>query len=229
MDACHKFRQKARLDVDPDYSGVRHICTCLAIAFTSIAALIGLFFLSSAAVSILSAIPAALITFLICNGFEYYIHRYALHPFGQQTRHSHLHHRFFTISNMQAQEVNDAHLILFHPRLVLFIFLAVIFPLTLVVSLVASAKIGAVCGIVAALYYINYEVLHLAYHSDADSALVRYIPCIERLREIHAVHHDPILMRSHNFNITYPIMDWLVGTLHPFGAQKQMTTHKITK
>ncbi len=33
-----------------------------------------------------------------------------------------------------------------------------------------------------------------------------------RLRHHHTVHHDPRLMNRYNFNITYPIFDWLFGT-----------------
>jgi sterol desaturase/sphingolipid hydroxylase (fatty acid hydroxylase superfamily) len=35
-----------------------------------------------------------------------------------------------------------------------------------------------------------------------------------RLRQLHTLHHRPELMQTHNFNITYPIGDWLFGTLY---------------
>jgi hypothetical protein len=38
------------------------------------------------------------------------------------------------------------------------------------------------------------------------------LPFILRLRRLHHRHHDPRLMATRNFNITYPIGDWLFGT-----------------
>ena len=31
---------------------------------------------------------------------------------------------------------------------------------------------------------------------------------------LHTAHHDQSLMSNYHFNITYPIMDWVMGTLH---------------
>ena len=38
------------------------------------------------------------------------------------------------------------------------------------------------------------------------------IPGFKRVRELHLQHHVPELMSKYNFNITYPIGDWLFGT-----------------
>ena len=62
-------------------------------------------------------------------------------------------------------------------------------------------------------YYLNYEVLHTAYHMPDGHWLAR-IGLVRRLRWLHQAHHDPRLMASRNFNITYPLGDWLFGTLH---------------
>ncbi len=37
---------------------------------------------------------------------------------------------------------------------------------------------------------------------------------MDRLRRLHTLHHRPSLMQTRNFNITYPIGDWLFGTLY---------------
>jgi len=37
---------------------------------------------------------------------------------------------------------------------------------------------------------------------------------VARLRRHHTLHHDHELMSHYNFNITYPITDWLRGTLY---------------
>ena len=42
---------------------------------------------------------------------------------------------------------------------------------------------------------------------------------MKRLRWLHTTHHDPVLMQRYNFNITYPIGDWVFGTLYRRGDQ----------
>jgi sterol desaturase/sphingolipid hydroxylase (fatty acid hydroxylase superfamily) len=32
------------------------------------------------------------------------------------------------------------------------------------------------------------------------------------MRRLHLTHHDPSVMQHGNFNITWPICDWLFGT-----------------
>jgi hypothetical protein len=54
--------------------------------------------------------------------------------------------------------------------------------------------------------------LHFAYHCDPRSRIGR-IPGLGALRRLHLQHHDPLLMMRHNFNITYPVGDWLFGML----------------
>jgi sterol desaturase/sphingolipid hydroxylase (fatty acid hydroxylase superfamily) len=38
------------------------------------------------------------------------------------------------------------------------------------------------------------------------------LPFISGLRRLHHRHHEPALMAKANFNITYPVGDWLFGT-----------------
>ena len=65
------------------------------------------------------------------------------------------------------------------------------------------------CGIA---YFLNYEVLHLAYHLPEQHWLARS-RLVSKLRWLHALHHDPRRMATSNFNISYPLCDWLFGTL----------------
>ena len=59
----------------------------------------------------------------------------------------------------------------------------------------------------------SYELLHFAYHSEPGSWLGR-LPGMSVLRRHHIAHHDRQLMTRYNFNITYPICDYLFGTLY---------------
>ena len=65
----------------------------------------------------------------------------------------------------------------------------------------------------AVAYFLNYELLHFAYHAPAGSLMTR-IPGVQRLGRLHRAHHDPRLMQTKNFNVTYPLCDALFGTLH---------------
>ena len=65
--------------------------------------------------------------------------------------------------------------------------------------------------ITALAYFLNYEILHLLYHLPQSHPLAR-LPAVSTLRRLHHTHHDPALMTSRNFNITYPICDWLFRT-----------------
>jgi len=61
-------------------------------------------------------------------------------------------------------------------------------------------------------YYVHYEVLHTAYHLPEGHWLAQR-GLVRRLRWLHQTHHDPALMTRYNFNITWPLCDWLFGTL----------------
>jgi hypothetical protein len=65
----------------------------------------------------------------------------------------------------------------------------------------------------AIAYFLNYEWLHFAYHCDPESRIGR-IPGVQTLRKLHRQHHDQQLMSHYNFNITYPIGDWIFRTIY---------------
>jgi hypothetical protein len=73
------------------------------------------------------------------------------------------------------------------------------------------ANLGWLFAATGVGYFLTYEWLHFAYHQPEASWIGRN-PIVARLRRHHAVHHDPHRMRRVNFNITFPIADWLFGT-----------------
>jgi len=83
-----------------------------------------------------------------------------------------------------------------------------------------------VLGIVAIYYSTRLlenvkplEWLHLLYHLPEGSRLGE-LALIRALKRHHQTHHNPALMNDCNFNITFPIWDWVKGTLH-----RQINTH----
>ena len=76
-----------------------------------------------------------------------------------------------------------------------------------------SPNTGFLFVLTAVLYFLNYEMLHFAYHTAPGSWLGR-LSLIRSLRQHHVAHHNKQLMTKYNFNITYPICDYLFGTLY---------------
>jgi hypothetical protein len=61
-------------------------------------------------------------------------------------------------------------------------------------------------------YYLNYEWLHLAYHLPQTHWVYR-VPGVLTLRKLHFRHHDLHQMDKSNFNISYPVFDFIFRTL----------------
>jgi hypothetical protein len=90
------------------------------------------------------------------------------------------------------------------------------FPVALLLGWLISANVGYLFLILAMSYYLNYEMFHLAYHLPKNSRIGR-LPLIVKLGKLHKRHHDVRLMSRYCFNITYPLCDFLMGTLTPAG------------
>jgi hypothetical protein len=156
-------------------------------------------------------------TFVYANLVEYAGHRWPMHHRmrwlgGIFERHARDHHGFFTDEEMQLESSTDFRAVLFPLRMVLFYFGVFGAPVALLLGWLLSANVAWLFLATAFAYYLNYELLHLAYHSKPDSFPGR-IPGVRLLRRLHSRHHDPIFMQVCNFNITYPIGDTLFGTL----------------
>lgn len=161
------------------------------------------------------ALPVALV---YANLVEYFGHRYPMHRRMPGLglifrRHSAQHHRFFTDADMSFDTSRDFKAVLFPLALIAFYFIGIGLPTFLVVGALFSHNVALLFIATAVAYYLNYELLHFAYHSRPDSWL-RAVPGFATLRRLHTRHHDPRLMLDYNFNITYPLGDWLFGTLY---------------
>ena len=156
------------------------------------------------------------LAFLYANLVEYVGHRFVMHRKVPgltliHKRHAGQHHHFFTDDYMAMDFWFDCRAILFPPLLMTFFFGIFAAPLALLLAAVATSNVAWLFVITALAYYLNYELLHLAYHLPEDSRILR-LPFLKRLRRLHHRHHQKILMTHKNFNITYPIGDWLFGT-----------------
>lgn len=116
-------------------------------------------------------------------------------------------------SAMPIESRRDLRALLFPPILVIFFFGGFDVPVWFLLEAFVSANVAWLFVASAIAYYLNYELLHTAYHMPDGHWLGR-LGLVRRLCWLHQAHRDPRLMASRNFNITYPLGDWLFGTLH---------------
>ena len=107
----------------------------------------------------------------------------------------------------------DLRAVLFPPLLVIFFFGGFGLPAWLLLQWLLSANVAWLFIATGLAYFLNYEILHTAYHVPDGHWLGR-VPGVQRLKWLHQAHHDTTRMTRINFNISYPICDLLFGTLH---------------
>ncbi len=202
------FRERR---VSPRYSGPLHLATTVAISV--LVALASGWMLEDVTALEWLTIP---LTFLYANLSEYLGHRGPMHHKtrllgGIFQRHTIEHHSFFTNEAATFESTQDYRAVLFPPILVIFFFSCFALPIGAALYYLASPNVGYLFVLTAILYFLNYELLHFAYHCDPESGVGR-LPLIGKLRKHHVAHHDKRLMTRYNFNITYPICDHLFGT-----------------
>ena len=207
------FRERR---ISPRYSGPLHLATTVGIGVL-IALASGAMLDSVKPVEWLT-VP---LTFAYANLSEYLGHRGPMHHKtrllgGIFQRHTIEHHSFFTNEAATFESTQDYRAVLFPPILVIFFFGCFALPVAAVLYTAASPNVGYLFVLTAILYFLNYELLHFAYHSDPKSWLGR-LPLIESFRKHHIRHHDKHLMTRYNFNITYPVCDYLFGTRYRGG------------
>jgi hypothetical protein len=212
------FRDAYRAEeIGEHYNGVAHLL------FTATASVL----IIAAAISQLQQVQplewlTIPLTFVYANLAEYFGHRGPMHHPTRglgliYRRHTKQHHRFFTDHCMAFDSSRDFKAVLFPPSLIVFFVLVFSAPVMILLAWLLSGNVAWLYLAVALAYFLNYELLHFAYHS-ADDSWIRRIPGIDRLRQLHLHHHDPRLMQHCNFNISYPIGDWLFGSYH--GSEK---------
>ncbi|MDC6668187.1 SRPBCC family protein, partial [Leclercia adecarboxylata] len=93
-------------------------------------------------------------------------------------------------------------------------------------------------GNVAALFsgamllgYLSYEILHACEHLPEQHPISRW-PWVRQMRRLHELHHARELMHTHNFNIVFPLWDWVYGTLYwraeaPTAGEVRVMQHHV--
>lgn len=209
--AAYRAEHRAR-HIGPRYRGWLHVAT------TTLGALAAIGF---AAVMVDAPTPAELLTipaaFVFANLGEYAGHRGPMHHRRRglailYERHTGQHHRFYTHDAMAAESPRDFQMVLFPPAMLIFFLGALALPIGAALHALIAPNVGWLFGATAMAYFLTYEWLHFAYHLPPEGWIGRR-GLVRRLRAHHTRHHDPRRMRHTNFNITFPIADWLFGTI----------------
>jgi len=209
-----KYRAQFRSTIPPDYDGYSHFIKINVVGFSI--TLISILCLYEYAISSLDSeadlfrrllaffgvvtsprsIITFTITFLLANFIEYMLHRDALHHKVKKTRHSEVHHRFYTNKFMAFDDFRVDVTAIFFPAMFGVFMFGVMGPIIFVVLyilfdfMVACVFLGT-----GAFYYLSYEWLHLMYHSPiGDSFFLRNIPFFRYLQRHHLVYHSHPLL-----------------------------------
>lgn len=205
-----EFRRK---NLSPNYSGPAHLT--LTIGLTLAVMLASILMLDHVRPLEWLAIAVA---FLYGNLAEYLGHRGPMHRKTRflgliYQRHAVEHHNFFTEEETTFDSPRDYYAVLFPPIMLVFFFGCFALPVGLSLYFLLSPNVAYLFVLTSAGYFLNYELLHFAYHVDERSSIAR-LPFVRALRRHHTIHHDRRLMDKYNFNITYPIFDIVFGTVY---------------
>jgi hypothetical protein len=156
------------------------------------------------------------LTLFMAFGFEWRVHKSVLHRRAPgigllYERHELAHHVIYTYDDMTMRSRREWWLVLMPAYAVVLVALFNA-PMTLGVAFAFGHDPACLYLATSMFFFLTYEWLHLAYHFPRDSAVGR-LALVARLRELHARHHDPRLMKRWNFNVTVPVFDWLYRTV----------------
>ena len=212
MATIDERRAEILAKIPPLYSGWLHLVFINATALAAIGIFVWL--LEDPSPAQIALVPGA---FVFANILEWWVHKGPLHHKTRllgilYARHTRAHHVVFSDQRMSIQSGRELMLVLFPPY-VLPILLIMTAPVAVGLWLLEPNLCWLFQGSTMA-YYLLYEWLHLLHHMPAESwigrrALVRW------LRTPHWRHHDPKVMTKGNFNVSFPLADWLLGSRIP--------------
>ncbi len=208
--ARHKFRKENNVE---RYSGWLHLILTLIVTLS----IMGVCAVMLGNVSALEWLTIPVV-FLYANLSEYLGHKGPMHHKTRFLglifkRHTLEHHTFFTQDETTIDSAKDFKAIMFPPIMLVFFFGCFALPVAILIYYFISQNVALLFVFMATFYFLNYELLHLAYHLEPDSLIGR-LPFMKVLRRHHTLHHDQRLMGRYNFNISYPVFDFVFGTIY---------------
>jgi hypothetical protein len=206
------YRETYRERVVGWYNGWLHVVIIYIIGFTALYIYIS----NMKAITPLEWLIVP-ITFLVCNFFEWWLHRFIMHRPSKiplfravYSRHTLMHHQFFTDTEMRFANSDDWRVTFFPPySLVVFTLMSI--PGALILAALLTPNVGWLFISTTTSMYLIYEFMHFCCHVE-ENWFVRNMPFVNSLRRHHTAHHDQNIMMERNMNLTFPVMDWMFGT-----------------
>lgn len=221
------FRDRYRADIHPRYNPWLHGAFVLLFGVLAI----GGFWSTVHQVRPLEWLTVPL-TLLFFNFGVYLVHRHLGHhkkSFARMfyARHAGDHHSFFAPGHMTYDTARDWRVILFPAWLIVIHTVVFTLPAWWLFKQVNANVAGLFCGCLV-LGYLMYEVFHACEHLPPDNPVTR-LPWIRQMRRLHELHHRRELMQERNFNIVFPLMDYLFGTLYWEPVPAPLTSTTMTR
>lgn len=213
MEPTETYRENFRKETIPkNYSGWLHLCINALALLTPI--IYGLLQITDARLEWL-IFP---LTIIFGNFTVFWLHKYPLHrptkwlPYAYNV-HTKNHHRFFTHDHFLFESTRDWY-ILFFPPIVVLGFALIFLPLGFfAVKELINKEAAHIFVISSATYFLLYEVLHFISHLREDNFLLKFRP-FKFMWNHHRIHHNPKVMGKYNFNIVYPLADYIFKTIY---------------
>jgi hypothetical protein len=206
------YRANYRHRVAGWYNGFLHIAIIYTIGLTAL-----YIYISNIRNLSWAELVTVPVTFIFCNFFEWWLHRYVMHrPWKNPifravyNRHTLQHHQFFTGREMRFADHRD-YRVTFFPPYALATFTLMSIPAAIVLGNLLTPNVGWLFIATTTSVYMLYEFMHFCCHVE-ENWFVRNMPFINSNRRHHTAHHDQSLMMDYNMNLTFPIMDWLFST-----------------
>ncbi|MDO8712199.1 MULTISPECIES: SRPBCC family protein [Pseudomonas] len=221
------FRDRYRADIHPRYNPWLHGAFVLLFGVLAI----GGFWSTVHQVRPLEWLTVPL-TLLFFNFGVYLVHRHLGHhkkSFARMfyARHAGDHHSFFAPGHMTYDTARDWRVILFPAWLIVIHTVVFTLPAWWLFKQVNANVAGLFNGCLV-LGYLMYEVFHACEHLPPDNPVTR-LPWIRQMRRLHELHHRRELMQERNFNIVFPLMDYLFGTLYWEPVPAPLTSTTMTR
>jgi len=154
---------------------------------------------------------------VVGNLAVYLIHRYPLHRYWKfytfpYNEHTVKHHSAYQYHDLEIHSFKEICNIVFPPPVVLGFVVGYIPVVYFVSSLILSHNAAVMIVLGSAIYFMLYETMHTISHVPEDHFLMKS-SYLRFMRNHHRLHHHQRLMSKWNFNIVYPLFDWLTGCM----------------
>ena len=151
------------------------------------------------------------------NFSVYMIHRYPLHRYWKwhefpYHEHTVKHHSYYQYHDLEIYKFKDIANIVFPPQVVLAFVIGYIPVVYFLCQLVMSQNAAWLVVLGSAIYFLLYETMHTISHAPEGHWILK-VKFFSFMKNHHRIHHHQRLMSKWNFNIVYPLFDWLTGCM----------------